>query len=102
MVGNLFFEGRVPGVSRMAPTRGPDRMPRMIRGGHWVRAKLGNTYVLLGAHALVLVALLVSYNDGRLRFPAYRVDLDVYRLGPAALPRGGAVFRAPPPPGDRH
>jgi alpha-1,2-mannosyltransferase len=72
----------------------------MIRGGRRVRAKLGNAYVLLGAQALALVALLVSYNDGRWRFPAYRVDLDVYRLGSAALLRGDALYGTLPPTGD--
>ncbi|WIX99533.1 glycosyltransferase 87 family protein [Amycolatopsis mongoliensis] len=72
----------------------------MIRGGRGVRARLGNAYVLLGAQALVLVALLVSYNDGRWRFPAYRVDLDVYRLGSAALLHGEALYGTLPPTGD--
>ncbi|MFJ7214554.1 glycosyltransferase 87 family protein [Amycolatopsis sp. NPDC098790] len=72
----------------------------MIRGGRGVRAKLGNVYVLLGAQVLVLAVLLVSYNDGRLRFPAYRVDLDVYRLGSAALLHGDALYGTLPPTGD--
>lgn len=65
-----------------------------------MRAKLGNKYVLLGAQVLVLVALLVSYNGGRWRFPAYRVDLDVYRLGSAALLHGEALYGTLPPTGD--
>ncbi|MFI5585386.1 glycosyltransferase 87 family protein [Amycolatopsis sp. NPDC051758] len=72
----------------------------MTGGGRGVRAKLGNKYVLPGAQVLVLVALLVSYHDGRLRFPAYRVDLDVYRLGSAALLHGEALYGALPPTGD--
>jgi alpha-1,2-mannosyltransferase len=56
--------------------------------------------VLLGAQALVLATLLVSYNDGRWRFPAYRVDLDVYRLGSAALLHGHALYGTLPPTGD--
>lgn len=65
-----------------------------------MRARLGNAYVLLGAQLLVLAALLVSYNDGRWRFPAYRVDLDVYRLGSAALLHGDALYGTLPPTGD--
>ncbi|WP_143263177.1 glycosyltransferase 87 family protein, partial [Amycolatopsis pretoriensis] len=65
-----------------------------------MRAKLGNVYVLLGAQVLVLAVLLVSYNDGRVRFPAYRVDLDVYRLGSAALLHGDALYGTLPPTGD--
>ncbi|MEV4053189.1 glycosyltransferase 87 family protein [Amycolatopsis sp. NPDC049688] len=65
-----------------------------------MRGKLGNKYVLLGAQLLVLVALLVSYNGGRWRFPAYRVDLDVYRLGSAALLHGQALYGTLPPTGD--
>ncbi|MGW4056652.1 glycosyltransferase 87 family protein [Amycolatopsis sp. NPDC004747] len=65
-----------------------------------MRAKLGNKYVLFGAQVLVLVALLVSYNGGRWRFPAYRVDLDVYRLGSAALLHGEALYGTLPPTGD--
>lgn len=65
-----------------------------------MRRWLGNKYVLVGAHALVLVVLLVSYNDGRVRFPAYRVDLDVYRLGSAALLHGQALYGTLPPTGD--
>lgn len=65
-----------------------------------MRAKLGNAYVLLGAQVLVLAVLLVSYNDGRVRFPAYRVDLDVYRLGSAALLHGDALYGTLPPTGD--
>jgi alpha-1,2-mannosyltransferase len=65
-----------------------------------VRNKLGNRYVLLGAQLLVLVAVLVSYNGGRWRFPAYRVDLDVYRLGSAALLHGQALYGTLPPTGD--
>ncbi len=65
-----------------------------------MRNKLGNRYVLLGAQLLVLVAVLVSYNGGRWRFPAYRVDLDVYRLGSAALLHGQALYGTLPPTGD--
>ncbi|WP_103339154.1 glycosyltransferase 87 family protein [Amycolatopsis sp. CA-126428] len=65
-----------------------------------MRARLGNKYVLLGAQLLVLVAVLVSYNGGRWRFPAYRVDLDVYRLGSAALLHGQALYGTLPPTGD--
>ena len=65
-----------------------------------MRARLGNAYVLLGAQALVLAALLVSYNGGRWRFPAYRVDLDVYRLGSAALLHGDALYGVLPTTGD--
>ncbi|MCR6482594.1 glycosyltransferase 87 family protein [Amycolatopsis sp. OK19-0408] len=72
----------------------------MIRGGRAVRAWLGNKQVPAGAQVLALVALLVSYNDGRLRFPAYRVDLDVYRLGSAALLHGHALYGTLPPTGD--
>jgi alpha-1,2-mannosyltransferase len=57
-------------------------------------------YVLLGAQLLVLLPLLVSYNDGRWRFPAYRVDLDVYRLGSAALLHGEALYGTLPPTQD--
>ena len=84
----------------MVPAPGPDRMPVVTGGGRGVRAWLENKYVLLGAHALVLAALLVSYNDGRVRFPAYRVDLDVYRLGSAALLHGQALYGTLPPTGD--
>jgi alpha-1,2-mannosyltransferase len=62
--------------------------------------KPGIGYVLLGAQLLVLLALLVSYNDGRWRFPAYRVDLDVYRLGSAALLHGEALYGTLPPTQD--
>ncbi|MDQ7804449.1 glycosyltransferase 87 family protein [Amycolatopsis sp. A133] len=72
----------------------------MTEGGAGVRGKLGNKYVLLGAQLLVLVAVLVSYNGGRWRFPAYRVDLDVYRLGSAALLHGQALYGTLPPTGD--
>ncbi|MEU4254030.1 glycosyltransferase 87 family protein [Amycolatopsis sp. NPDC026612] len=65
-----------------------------------MRAWLGNKYVLLGAQLLVLVAVLVSYNGGRWRFPAYRVDLDVYRLGSAALLHGRALYGTLPLTGD--
>ncbi|GAB3144657.1 glycosyltransferase 87 family protein [Amycolatopsis stemonae] len=65
-----------------------------------MRAKLRAKYALAGAHLLVLVALLVSYTGGHLRFPAYRVDLDVYRLGSAALLRGDALYGTLPPTGD--
>jgi len=65
-----------------------------------VRARLGNSSVLLGAQLLVLVAVLVSYNGGRWRFPAYRVDLDVYRLGSGALLQGQALYGTLPPTGD--
>jgi alpha-1,2-mannosyltransferase len=64
-----------------------------VRG---LTARLGNGYVLLAAQLLVLLGLLVSYNDGRLRFPAYRVDLDVYRLGSAALLHGEALYGSLP------
>lgn len=57
-----------------------------------MRRWLGNKYVLLGAQLLLLVPLLVSVTGGRLRFPAYRVDLDVYRLGSAALLHGDALY----------
>ncbi|MFC5693591.1 glycosyltransferase 87 family protein [Amycolatopsis mediterranei] len=72
----------------------------MTGGGAGVRARLGNKYVLLGAQLLVLAAVLVSYNGGRWRFPAYRVDLDVYRLGSAALLHGQALYGTLPPTGD--
>ncbi|WP_410674310.1 glycosyltransferase 87 family protein [Amycolatopsis sp. cmx-4-68] len=65
-----------------------------------MRAKLGNAYVLLGAQVLVLVVVLVSVNAGRVRFPAYRVDLDVYRLGSSALLHGQALYGTLPPTGD--
>jgi alpha-1,2-mannosyltransferase len=48
--------------------------------------------VLIAAHVLALAALLVSFTNGRPRFPAYRVDLDVYRLGSAVLLHGGALY----------
>jgi alpha-1,2-mannosyltransferase len=57
--------------------------PRVIRRGG---------LVLLGAHLALLGALLVSVTNGRLRFPAYRVDLEVYRLGSAVLLHGGALY----------
>ncbi|WP_328615966.1 glycosyltransferase 87 family protein [Amycolatopsis sp. NBC_00355] len=57
-----------------------------------LRRRLGNKYVLLGAQLLLLVPLLVSVTGGWLRFPAYRVDLDVYRLGSAALLHGDALY----------
>jgi len=72
----------------------------MTAGGAGLRARLGNRYVLLGAQVLVLVAVLVSYNGGRWRFPAYRVDLDVYRLGSSALLHGQALYGTLPPTGD--
>ncbi|MDX3188722.1 glycosyltransferase 87 family protein [Streptomyces sp. MN03-5084-2B] len=72
----------------------------MTGGGAGVRAWLGNKYVLLGAQLLVLAAVLVSYNGGRWRFPAYRVDLDVYRLGSTALLHGQALYGTLPPTGD--
>ncbi|HEY3479203.1 MAG TPA: glycosyltransferase 87 family protein [Streptomyces sp.] len=65
-----------------------------------MRGKLGKAYVLLGAQVLVLAVLLVSYQNGRPRFPAYRVDLDVYRLGSAALLHGDALYGTLPPTGD--
>ncbi|WP_244170327.1 glycosyltransferase 87 family protein [Amycolatopsis tolypomycina] len=71
-----------------------------MTGGAAVRARLGNRYVLLGAQLLVPAAVLVSYNGGRWRFPAYRVDLDVYRLGSGALLHGQALYGTLPPTGD--
>lgn len=65
-----------------------------------MRARPGTKYVLLGTQLVVLVALLVSYNGGRWRFPAYRVDLDVYRLGSTALLHGQALYGTLPPTGD--
>ncbi|MET8998232.1 glycosyltransferase 87 family protein [Amycolatopsis sp. NPDC004169] len=65
-----------------------------------MRARPVTGYVLLGAQLLVLVALLVSYNGGRWRFPAYRVDLDVYRLGSTAVLHGQALYGTLPPTGD--
>lgn len=65
-----------------------------------MRDRLTSGYVLAGAQVLVLAALLVSYHDGRLRFPAYRVDLDVYRLGSSALLHGQALYGMLPPTGD--
>ncbi|HEY1574501.1 MAG TPA: glycosyltransferase 87 family protein [Pseudonocardiaceae bacterium] len=59
--------------------------------GPWTtRPRAGR--VLLGAQLLVLAGLLVSITNGRLRFPAYRVDLEVYRLGSAVLLHGGALY----------
>ncbi|MGW3958870.1 glycosyltransferase 87 family protein [Amycolatopsis sp. NPDC005003] len=72
----------------------------MTGGGAGVRARPGTKYVLLGTQLVVLVALLVSYNGGRWRFPAYRVDLDVYRLGSTALLHGQALYGTLPPTGD--
>ncbi|WP_370963060.1 glycosyltransferase 87 family protein [Amycolatopsis sp. cg9] len=57
-------------------------------------------HLLAGAQVLVAAALLVSYNGGRWRFPAYRVDLDVYRLGSAALLHGHDLYGTLPPTGD--
>lgn len=65
-----------------------------------MRDRLGNKYVLAGVQLLVLAAVLVSYNGGHWRFPAYRVDLDVYRLGSAALLHGQALYGTLPPTGD--
>ncbi|MEQ0560179.1 glycosyltransferase 87 family protein [Amycolatopsis sp. NEAU-NG30] len=65
-----------------------------------MRDRLGNKYVLAGVQLLVLAAMLVSYNRGHWRFPAYRVDLDVYRLGSGALLHGQAVYGTLPPTGD--
>ncbi|WP_043787615.1 glycosyltransferase 87 family protein [Amycolatopsis rifamycinica] len=72
----------------------------MTGGGAAARARPGSSWVLLGAQPLVLVAVLVSYNGGRWRFPAYRVDLDVYRLGSTALLHGQALYGTLPPTGD--
>jgi alpha-1,2-mannosyltransferase len=47
-----------------------------------------------------MVPLLVSISHGRLRFPAYRVDLDVYRLGATALLHGGGLYGTLPLTGD--
>lgn len=47
---------------------------------------------LFGTQAVAVVVLLVSFSGGRLRFPAYRVDLDVYRLGATVLLHGGALY----------
>jgi alpha-1,2-mannosyltransferase len=52
---------------------------------------------VVGAQALLLVALLVSVTNGRLWFPAYRVDLAVYRLGSTVLLHGGALYGPLPP-----
>jgi alpha-1,2-mannosyltransferase len=52
---------------------------------------------LIGVQVLVLVALLVSVTNGRPRFPAYRVDLGVYRLGSTVLLHGGALYGRLPP-----
>jgi len=79
---------------------GTDRMRRMTGGRAGVRATPANKYVLLGAQLIVLVAVLVSYNGGRWRFPAYRVDLDVYRLGSTAMLHGQALYGTLPPTGD--
>jgi alpha-1,2-mannosyltransferase len=52
---------------------------------------------LVSGQVLVLLAFLVSVTNGRLRFPAYRVDLSVYRLGSIALLHGQALYGQLPP-----
>lgn len=47
---------------------------------------------LIAAQVLLSAGLLVSVTGGRLRFPAYRVDLEVYRLGSSVVLRGGALY----------
>ncbi|HWC84434.1 MAG TPA: glycosyltransferase 87 family protein [Pseudonocardiaceae bacterium] len=56
--------------------------------------------LLVVSQLLVLVPLLTSITGGRLRFPAYRVDLDVYRLGSSVLLHGGDLYGALPPTQD--
>ena len=70
-------------------------------GGTW-RAPgwWGNPRVLLGLQLLALVPLSISVTGGRLRFPGYRVDLDVYRLGSGVLLHGGALYGALTPTQD--
>jgi alpha-1,2-mannosyltransferase len=55
---------------------------------------------LLGTQAVALVPLLLSIGHGGLRFPAYRVDLDVYRLGASVLLHGGDLYGTLPLTGD--
>jgi alpha-1,2-mannosyltransferase len=57
-------------------------------------------YTLLGLQLVALVVLLMSFTGGELRFPGYRVDLDVYRLGSNVLLHGGALYGALPPTQD--
>jgi alpha-1,2-mannosyltransferase len=47
---------------------------------------------VIGVQVLLFAGLLVSVTNGRLWFPAYRVDLSVYRLGSAALLHGEALY----------
>ena len=56
----------------------------------------GGGRLLLATQLVALVPLLFSITQGRLRFPAYRVDLDVYRLGSQALLNGDALYGALP------
>jgi len=57
-------------------------------------------WALPALQLVALVALLMSFTGGKLRFPGYRVDLDVYRLGSAVLLHGGALYGALPPTQD--
>lgn len=52
---------------------------------------------LVGTQLLLSAGMLVSVTNGRLWFPAYRVDLSVYRLGSAVLLHGGALYGPLPP-----
>ncbi len=52
----------------------------------------GGGRLLLATQLAALVPLLFSITQGHLRFPAYRVDLDVYRLGSRALLNGDALY----------
>lgn len=63
-------------------------------------ARGGGGRLLLATQLAALVPLLFSITQGRLRFPAYRVDLDVYRLGSQALLNGDALYGALPPTQD--
>jgi alpha-1,2-mannosyltransferase len=47
---------------------------------------------LFGARIAMLAMLTVSVTGGRVRFPAYRLDLDVYRLGSTVLLHGGTLY----------
>lgn len=63
---------------------------------HWLgRPWAGRA--LVGAQLAILAAFLVSVTNGRLRFPGYRVDLSVYRLGSLVWWHGGALYGTLPP-----
>ncbi|HEX4703913.1 MAG TPA: glycosyltransferase 87 family protein [Pseudonocardiaceae bacterium] len=72
----------------------------VLLAGMVIRDRRRGLGALLVLQAVVLVPLLVSIGPRGPRFPAYRVDLDVYRLGATALLHGGDLYGTLPLTGD--